>query len=273
MMDERPVPITMGSERFRTVLLEDFHVTHAWFPPGAVLEPHVHERATFAVMLEGSFELSFPRRSYDCIPATVFTEPPQERHGNRIGSAGARVLVVQPEDTRTGLLWPCRNILESVHHDHHAGIAGLALRAVAEIEAPDALGPLALEALALEMLATSSRRSVAERANGRPPSWLEHARELVHAHCRENLRIADIADAVGVHPIRLARAFRTHYHLPLATYVRRLRLDWAAQRLVDSTDTLASIALQAGFSDQSHFTRAFTRYTGRTPRQFRIARN
>jgi AraC family transcriptional regulator len=272
-MDERPVPVTMGSERFRAALLENFHVTHAWFPPDTVLEPHIHERATYAVMLEGSFDLSFPGRSYGCPPTTVFTEPPEERHGNRIGIAGARVLVVQPAATRTDLLWSCRNILERVHYDQHAGIAALARRAVAELEAPDAVLPLALEALALEMLATSSRRSVAERMERRAPPWLERAREVVHARYMENLQISDIAAAVGVHPIRLARAFRAHYHLPLASYMRRLRLEWAAERLVDSTDSLASIALQAGFSDQSHFTRAFKRHSGRTPRQFRITRN
>jgi AraC family transcriptional regulator len=273
VMDERPVPITMGSARFRTAFLENFHVTHAWFPPGAGLEWHYHERPTYAVMLEGSFDLSFPGRSYDCPPTTVFTEPPEERHGNLIGSAGARVLIVQPDATRTELLWPCRTILESVHYDQHAGIAALARRAVAELEAPDAVLPLALEALALEMLATSFRRSVAERTERRAPLWLERARELVHARYRENLQIAEIAEAVGVHPIRLARAFRAHYHLPLATYMRRLRLDWAAGQLLDSTDSLASIALQAGFSDQSHFTRAFKRHSGRTPRQFRITTN
>ncbi|HUP00162.1 MAG TPA: AraC family transcriptional regulator, partial [Gemmatimonadota bacterium] len=49
----------------------------------------------------------------------------------------------------------------------------------------------------------------------------------------------------------------------------------AAERLGDPSEpseTLASIALQAGFSDQSHFTRAFKRHTGRTPHQFRISR-
>lgn len=261
----------MGSERFRAALLEDFHVTHAWFPPGAVLEPHIHERATFAVMLEGSFDLSFPTRSYACRPSVVFTEPACERHGNRIGSAGARVLVVQPDPSAAEVLRPCREILERIHHYSHAGISSFARRAVREIEAPDSLSPLALEALTLDMLATAARSSAADRADGQPPPWLERAHEMVHAHFREPLRIADVAHAVDVHPVRLARTFRAHYRLPMGTYMRRLRLDWAGERLANSTDSLASIALETGFSDQSHFTRAFKQYTGRTPRQFRIS--
>jgi AraC family transcriptional regulator len=261
----------MGSERFRTALLENFHVTHAWFPSGTVLEPHIHERATFAVMLEGSFDLSFRAHSYPCSPATVFTEPAGERHGNRIGRLGARVLVVQPDPGGTELLRPCHDVLERVHHYPHPGIAGFARRAVRDLEAPDALTPLPLEALALDMLTTAARRDAADRARGQAPPWLERAREMVHARFRDNLRIADVAEAVDVHPTRLARGFRTHYRLPLGTYMRRLRLDWAAGRLADSTDSLASIALQTGFSDQSHFTRAFKRYSGQTPQEFRTA--
>jgi AraC family transcriptional regulator len=260
----------MGSERFRTARLQDFHVTEAWFPPGTVIDPHVHERATFAVMLEGSFDLSFPARDYACPPATVFTEPLGDRHANRIDRVGARVLVVQPDPDRADFLRPCRELLGRVHHFRHEGLAGLARRLVWELQAPDTAAPLAIEALALEMLATAARDGGVAR-NGRPPDWLERAREIVHARWRENLRIGDIAEEVGVRPVRLARSFRASYRLPLGTYIRRLRLDWAADRLAESSDSLASIAFRCGFSDQSHFTRAFKRHTGRTPHQFRLA--
>ncbi len=39
-----------------------------------------------------------------------------------------------------------------------------------------------------------------------------------------------------------------------------------------STHPLASIALEAGFSDQSHFTGTFKGYIGLTPAQYRKAR-
>jgi AraC family transcriptional regulator len=269
-MKQKPVPVSMGSERSSTVALKDFHVTDARFPPGALLEPHVHERATFGVMVEGSFDLSFPSRTYACTPGIVFTEPAEDRHANRIGRAGARVFIIQPDLDSAELLRPCGRVLDRISHFRHAGLASLARRGVWEMETPDALSPLALEALALEMLAMAVR--FGERAVGKPPPWLDRARELVHERCRDNLRIADVSQGVGVHPIRVARAFKAHYGLPLATYMRRLRLEWASDRLVRSTDPLVSIALEAGFSDQSHFTRAFKRHTGRTPRQFRESR-
>jgi AraC family transcriptional regulator len=78
---------------------------------------------------------------------------------------------------------------------------------------------------------------------------------------------------VDVHPAHLARAFRQHFRVPLGSYVRRLRLDWAASRLADSAESLANVAVAAGFADQSHLTRAFKRHTGHTPGAYRQARS
>jgi transcriptional regulator GlxA family with amidase domain len=50
-----------------------------------------------------------------------------------------------------------------------------------------------------------------------------------------------------------------------------LRLTWAAGRLTDSDDGIAQIALDAGFYDQSHFTRTFKRHFGLTPLAYRRA--
>jgi AraC family transcriptional regulator len=47
-----------------------------------------------------------------------------------------------------------------------------------------------------------------------------------------------------------------------------LRLEWAAARLSEER-SLAQIALEAGFADQSHFTRAFRRHFGVTPGRYR----
>jgi AraC family transcriptional regulator len=91
----------------------------------------------------------------------------------------------------------------------------------------------------------------------------------LHDRFRENLRLADIAAEVGVHPVHLARVFRLSYGAPVGSYARGLRLTWAAGRLRDSGDGIAQIALEAGFFDQSHFTRAFKRHFGMTPLAYR----
>jgi YesN/AraC family two-component response regulator len=52
-------------------------------------------------------------------------------------------------------------------------------------------------------------------------------------------------------------------------YLNALRIRRACRELADAGTRLADVALRAGFSDQSHFTRAFKRATGMTPGAFR----
>lgn len=271
-MAHRCVPVHMGSPHYDVLDVGTFRLTHAWFPPNLVLPPHVHERSIFAVMLEGSFRDRFTRREYECDPSTVFTEPAGERHANHIENAGARVLVIQPDPDDEELLRPCRDVFSRVNHFRHGRIAGLGHRLARECASPDAVSPLAAEGLVLEMLAEAARLESRRRRDRDPPRWLEDARELIHERFTEGLRIAEIAAAVDVHPSHLARVFRAHYHTAIGSYIRNLRIEWATTRLREGEETLSTIAVRAGFADQSHFTRAFKRHMGTTPGRYRATR-
>ncbi len=263
----RGVPVTMGSPSFRSLGLDGFAVVEAWFPPEEILAHHTHDRACVAVMLGGSFDLYLHGKSFPCPPASVFTEPAGETHANFIGSAGAHVVVVQPDPARAELLRPFAGFLDQATHHNHPGMAERASRLARELDRADDLTPLAAEGIVLEMLATLAR--VEAEGLRRPPPWLLRAQELLHAKFNEVVRTSEVADAVGVHPAHLARGFRNHFKLSMGSYVRALRLDWAARELVRSDASLTAVALAAGFADQSHFTRFFKRHTGLTPNAYR----
>jgi AraC family transcriptional regulator len=101
------------------------------------------------------------------------------------------------------------------------------------------------------------------------PRWLRRVRELLDDRFAENLTHEAVAAAVGIHPIHLARVFRHHCGCTLGDYARKLRVDYAARKLVSTDEPLARIACDAGFADQSHFTRSFKRQIGMTPAAFR----
>ncbi len=269
MPKSRHVPISMGSHRWTTTEVGPFRVTDVWFPPGAELPAHTHDRASMGVTLEGSFDLTFPGHLFECAPTTVSTEPIGERHSNRIGNAGAHLLVLQPDPGASELLRPCENLLSRVTHRRHAGVAGDAWRLTQELRASDSAAALSIEGLILQMLAAATRLDESDPLGAGVPKWLERAHELIRARFRERLTVRHIAHEVGVHPVHLGRSFQARYRLPIGSYVRRLRLEWASRQLASSADSLARIACGAGFTDQSHFTRLFKTYAGVTPAQYR----
>ncbi len=263
-----PPPVTLGSAKFTTLDVGPFRVTEAWFPPLLTLPSHVHTRGCFGVMLEGSFGLRFRGRTQDCSPGTVFTEPAGEVHGNQMDRAGARVLVVQPDPAQVELLRPFTPLLNTTRHFVHGGIAASAWKLARELRAPDQLTDLVAEGYVYEMLATAIRRNNVPRSSAEPP-WLRRAEELVHDRFLDRIRTRDIAQEAGVHPVHLARVFRARHNLSIGEYVRHLRLEWAVKQLTDSDEPIGSIALQAGFADQSHFTRSFRVHMGCTPKSYR----
>ena len=268
-MRRSSVPVTMGSPRFRTLATTGCTVTDAWFPPGAVLEPHTHDRTIFAVMLDGSFDSAIAHRRLECTPTTVWTEPREERHANYIGRAGAHVLVVQPDSARADLFARFARLTDEVHHLRHAGIAADARRVVAEMDVGDSLTPLAIDALILTMM-TAATRSARRTTHTRAlPPWLGRAQEMLHARFRDGVHLAEVATAVGVQPSHLAHAFRRHFRTTVGAYVRSLRLDWALEQIARSNLSLAEIAAAAGYSDQSHLTRDCRRIAGVSPGEHR----
>ena len=269
-------PVEMGSASHLATESGDFVLTWAVFPAGAVLERHEHDRPTFALILRGGFGLTFPnpamrRRDLQCGPGVIFSEPAGEPHANHVFEGGAEVIVVQPRVT-SAALEPFARLLDRVNHFRHGGIQRLGRRLARELRAPDALSPLAAEALALEMLVEAGRLGPADRASRRHPRWLHRAEELIHEHFRERLTVRDIADEVGVHPAHLAAHFRRSHRVPLGTYLRRLRVEWAADRLALTDQPIARIAFDAGFADQPHLTRVFKQETGWTPAAWRRGR-
>lgn len=266
------VPVTMGSPRFRTLATSGCTVTEAWFPPGVVLEPHTHDRTIFAVMLDGSFDSVIANRHLDCTPATVWTEPREERHANYIGRAGAHVLVVQPDPARGDLFAPFAGLTDEVHLLRHGGIAADARRVFDEMDLDDSLTALAVDSLVLTMMTSAARVQWARGRTRAMPRWLARAQEMLHARFRDRVQLAEVAAAVGVQPSHLAHAFRRHFQTSVGAYVRSLRLDWALEQIVRSDMSLAEVALAAGYSDQSHLTRECRRARGVGPAEYRRER-
>jgi AraC family transcriptional regulator len=257
---------TYGREQ-RKCQFTNFILTEASFPSRFEIPCHRHENAFFRLIIEGESSDIAGRRTRLGGASSLVYHPPGEVHSNYWHSQGRSFVV----EFGIGLLTRCPDlaVILQGHPDCESGPpVRLALKLYSEFRHMDAVSPLAMEGLALELIAESCRVPL-RRERHSPPGWLERAKGLLYDRFAENLSMDEIAGRVGIHPAHLARSFRHHFRCTPGEYVRQLRVDHAREELARSDARLSEIALAAGFSDQSHFTTAFKRLTGLTPAAYR----
>jgi len=134
-------------------------------------------------------------------------------------------------------------------------------------------GALETEELAYALVreaAATLGTAAPERADGpRLRRGVRRVEELLAARFAEDLTLRDLASEAGLSPWHLSRGFGRLVGVPLHRYRAGLRLRAALERVLDGARDLTSLALELGFHDHSHFTRAFRREFGMTPSALR----
>lgn len=93
---------------------------------------------------------------------------------------------------------------------------------------------------------------------------IEKASLFMRMHFREHLSLEDIASPLGISKSTLIRAFSREKGLTPYLFLESVRIE-SAKALLEKGVFPSSVALDVGFSDQSHFSKAFKRLTGVTP--------
>ena len=179
------------------------------------------------------------------------------RRARRRRAAGSRFSAARPGR---------RRVRSAPQHrrDERAGLIGRAI--ASEFRHRDAVSPLALQSLGLELVAAVARSSRARvaprRGSRRPPS---------SSTTVSSRRFASRRSPTGWASGRASSCARSARSTESRSgrYARRLRLEWVARRLAESDEPIASLAIEAGFADQPHLTRAFRTFSGLTPARYR----
>jgi AraC family transcriptional regulator len=102
-----------------------------------------------------------------------------------------------------------------------------------------------------------------------PRRAVRRAIEYIYANLAADIRLADIAGAAGLSTFHFARVFRKTTGMTPHRYLIQARVGKVKELLRESELSLAAIADEAGFSDQSHMSKVFRSITGVTPKTFR----
>lgn len=93
--------------------------------------------------------------------------------------------------------------------------------------------------------------------------------EYINEHYKEEVRLADLADLVGMTPTAFSRFFKLRTGRSISDYLIDIRLGHATRALVDSTMSVAEICYGCGFNNISNFNRIFKKKKGSSPKVFR----
>jgi len=127
-------------------------------------------------------------------------------------------------------------------------------------------------ALCVELLRLGDAGSRPAARGGLAPWQMRRVTEYMEAHLGDAIQLSDFAQLVKMSRSHFSQAFRTTTGMPPHRWHLNARIRRAQELLLDTVHSLAEIALQTGFADQSHFTKSFQRQVGTSPGAWRRTR-
>jgi AraC family transcriptional regulator len=226
---------------------------------------HVHKHAIVSVLVAGHAVDRCRNQAYDPPPLSAVFQPTSEPHASDVGPGAVLSLTLELEPAWLDAHGLTENALGGyrvITPAVRSRLICLSLLAAAWRDGPCTAADLETHALELLELLVRSR---ARPERGPVPPWLSRGEEFLRAHFRSPISLSQAAQEAGVHPIHFARVFRRRHGCPVSAYVRALRLTVAGELIVSGSQPLSQVAYRAGFADQAHLTRWFSRMIGLSP--------
>jgi AraC family transcriptional regulator len=240
-------------------------IFESFYPERTALPRHGHATAHICFVLDGSYRETIGGEVHERGPGSAIYYPAGSAHAEEHHRAGRHFLI------ELDSLWLDQAIgarsIPAQPVELPADVRPMLRRLTTGTRQPDAAFHLLIESTLLELLARIGRP-----ARSRPPSgerWLHRIQLTLDETFLSPPSLSELAREAGVHPAHLTRAFRRALGCSVGSYVRRLRVEYAWQRISRGAEPLSMIALEAGFADQSHMSRVLRRQTGVTPAAIR----
>lgn len=251
---------------------------HAKFALRFPFEPHWHEEFNVGQMFSGVMQFNHDGKTEHITNDKVIIVNAGEVHAGEVHSAdgfgspslGFRMFYIPESSFREvvsqrtkpqGSLYFSQTVLSDPSVSRDLSKALHALDSDASLLAKQGM---LLNIMAVVIRRFSSWSGIMDRSAA--PSTLDRAREYLHDRISDDVSLDDLGTETGLTKFHLLRAFRNRFGLPPHAYQLQQRV-LLAKRLLKSSSP-SYVALECGFSDQSHFTRVFRAHTRTTPRRY-----
>lgn len=115
----------------------------------------------------------------------------------------------------------------------------------------------------------SKRENVSSPIHVNEISLVERIAIYIGQNYQNPIKVAEIGEAVGLHPDYANAMFKKAFGCTLSDYITEERVSNAKRKLVATDKNITEIAFECGYNSISRFNEAFLKMNGCTPREFR----
>ena len=238
------------------------HIVHHTF------EPHTHDAYGFGVIEQGVERFRYKGSDHLAPSDSIVFMHPDVLHTGRAETDGGwryRMIYIDPTvlaDIAGDAGWWFDETVVERDRPRAKHLTRL-LKALWQVQDPlvfDGLLSQLVEGLSPYARRQSSAQHQSERR-------FANVIDYMQAHLGERIVLEDLASVAGLSPFHFLRQFQAQYHVTPHQMLMARRL-YAAKQWLAQGVALAQVAAQAGLTDQSHLTRAFTQRYGVTPGRY-----
>ena len=256
-------PKIVSHSSYKYLQYKDFVILESYYPPNFWYDLHHDGPDRISIILQGQLTETVCNHEEFASTSSIVYKPAGVEHRNRFGPEGARIISIifrnNPLLNRDQFDAPRQ--WAWFHNPIHTSPGIQFLHAL-----NDSIKFSAVEESITELTAQLFKApSILSKT---PPPWLNHITECIQDEYATNLRVKDLAQSVKVHPVYLARVFRQQFGCSVKEYLHNVRMRKAFDALSAGQQSIAEIAYDCGFADQSHLNRLFKAKTGSTPGRF-----
>lgn len=260
-----------------TTGLGDLDLMHARYV-SQVFSRHFHEGFAVGVIESGALGFNYMGENLVAPPGAINLAVPGEAHtGQAMDESGwlyrmfyfdtalLRKVASELTDRPEGIPFFKSGVIQD-------DALARCIRRLHSILEDDVVSSLEKETRILDALGGLLLRHAADppamRAVGNENASVKRMIDYINDNYSRNISVEELSGVAHLSPFHLIRVFAERTGLTPHAYLTQVRIRRAMSRLAGRR-SLARIALETGFADQSHFTRRFKRIVGVTPGQYR----
>ena len=100
---------------------------------------------------------------------------------------------------------------------------------------------------------------------------IDKALKIINKEYMKGLTLEDLAKKLHLSKNYLCSLFKEETGFTFCQYLNTLKTNKAKKLLTEDKKTLEYISYECGFSSQAHFTMTFKKYTGKTPKEYKLS--